>query len=237
MKKLSYIIILINILFSYVAKAQNENKILTISSTFVSGNIWRGTSSSEIPNFQPTIDYTFNNFCVGTWASTDFVSDYQEFDLYFGYTYKAISATFYDYFWNFPENYFNYKNLTTSHYYELELIYEPSPFPIKLQIATMLYGVDKKFNYDSTETNLSKNNHSIYMELGYNIDLKATNLYPFVGITPFDGLYGQGFDIINLGFTVSKELQISNKFILPIFVSTIINPQIRNYYCVFGFGL
>ncbi len=231
-------ITLISLFFSYVAVAQDENEEspLSVSATLVNSYIWRGMTSSAAPNFQPSFTYSFGGFYAGTWGSTDFTGNYKELDLLVGYSIGPISATVYDYFWSFPEKYFDYSKSATSHLYEFELVFEPEALPIRIQVATMFYGADKKYSY-SNETDSTKNNYSTYFELGYNINLKGNNLYPFIGITPFDGMYGTGLNVINAGITASRDIKITDKFVLPISVSAVMNPQTQDYFCVFGFTL
>jgi len=49
------------------------------------------------------------------------------------------------------------------------------------------------------------------------------------------GFYGQETaGLINLGFTLSKEIKITESYSLPIFGSLITNPEAENIFMVFG---
>lgn len=235
---ISLILISLLVIFSsnIFAQDESEESPLTVSATFVSNYAWRGALASASPNIQPFVSYTVGGLYVGALGSTDFAGEYKEMDLFVGYSFGGFSATIYDYYWS-TKKYFDYKNETTGHIYELELIFEPEAFPITLYGATMLYGEDKKYFWDATETDLNKNNYSTYFEIGYTFDVKGNSLYPFIGITPFTGFYGENFNVINSGLTFSRDIQITEKFCLPVSASTIINPQTQNYFFVFGLTL
>lgn len=236
LKFLSFIGIFV-ILFSTNVKSQEEvveESPLSLSTSFVSTYVWRGTTACSSPSIQPSFTYSIGNFYVGTWGATDFIGTYKELDWFAGYYFKGLSATVYDYFWSFGEEYFDYNPETTQHYFELEFVFEPEAIPLRLQAATMLWGADKKYFYDDQETDVEKSNFSTYIELGYNFDIKGNTLFPFVGLTPFTGLYGEDFSVINTGLTASRDFVINDKLTLPISVSAIMNPQTEDYFYVFS---
>jgi len=233
MRKFTTITLILTMLSCFLTnltKAQEDESPLTVSCALVSNYVWRGAISSSTPNFQPYVSYGFGNFSVGMLGSTDFLGEYKEADLFVGYSIGGLSATIYDYFWS-TKKYFDYKNETTGHICEFELIFEPEAFPIRLYGATMFYGEDKD------EVDPSKNNYSTYFEIGYTFDIKGNSIYPFIGITPFTGFYGENFSVINSGITFSRDIQITEKFTLPISTSLILNPSNQDYFCVFGIYL
>jgi hypothetical protein len=50
------------------------------------------------------------------------------------------------------------------------------------------------------------------------------------------GFYGDYMGVVNLGLTTTKEIEITNKFKLPLTVSLITNPQAEKIYLVAGFS-
>lgn len=223
------------------AQDNEETSLFTISADMVSTYIWRGATVSSTPNIQPLIAVGGGNFSFGIWGSTDLAYNslgaYKELDFFIGYSAGGFSANLYDYYWNPTTKYFNYDNETTGHIFELELSYENEKVPFKISAATMLYGDDKKWYYDAEETDMKKNNYSTYFELGYTFTSGKNTLYTFLGLTPFTGMYGVDFNGVNLGFTANREIQINEKFSLPIFITAAANPQTENIFLVFGFTL
>ncbi len=247
-KNIIILISLITILFPVLVRAQEEKeKKVTLDGNvdLVSRYIWRGACLSKAPNIQPGV-YMNTSFglSVGAWGSYSIMGDYAEADFTASYTFKGVSLTFYDYFVmdeSISDNkYFNYKNATTGHQFDLILGYQgPEKFPIKFTAATMVYGADKKVSemvidtitMDTTRTYV--NNYSTYLELQYTfLDM----LDVFVGVTPFEGVYGSSFGVVNAGINAHKSFKITEKFQLPVFVSIIANPQKQNIFFVAGVG-
>ncbi len=87
--------------------------------------------------------------------------------------------------------------------------------------------------------------YSSYLELSYPFKCKGLDFNVFAGGTPNkadtkkdeSGFYGNDPGIVNLGFTVSKDLPITEKFSLPLSASLITNPQAQNIFLVFGISL
>ncbi len=232
-------------------RSQQLNKFsVKASAELVSSYIWRGVPSfSDLngqsilsPNLQPTLGLVKGGFEAGAWGSTDFTGTYKEMDLYASYTFKTVTATITDYYWdlNWLSNpYFSYKNETTSHVIEATLAYKGSDFPLNITLATMLYGADKK----PAESGILRNNYSTYLELGYSFKVDNYTVDPFMGMTPTDGFYGDGygmvsgFGVVNLGLTVNRKIQLTEKYETTLRSSLIFNPQQDKAYLVLGVTL
>ena len=244
-KKSIYMGIIISMLFvSFNTKAQEENKAkskINVSASMVSTYIWRGGLASATPNIQPSVSIGNGNFSFGVLGSTDLAYNvagaFKELDFFIGYSANGFSVNIYDYFWNPTAKYFDFDNETTGHIFELELVYENENIPFRISAATMLYGDDKKHSYDATETDFKKNNYSTYFELGYTFTSGNNSIYTFLGSTPFTGMYGADFNGVNLGFTANRDIKITDKFTLPIFVTAAANPQTEKVFVVVGFSL
>ncbi|OQY03779.1 MAG: hypothetical protein B6I20_04350 [Bacteroidetes bacterium 4572_117] len=245
--KVNYVFATILIMFfllpNNAIQAQDEepDSKISVSASMVSSYIWRGGLVSATPNIQPSVSMAMGDFSFGFLGSTDlaFNADtaYKEIDFFVTYSTSGFSATFYDYFWHPDAKYFNYKNESTGHVFELEFAYENEGIPFKISTATMFYGDDKKHFYDNDETDLNKSNFSTYVELGYTFTLGNNSVYTFLGLSPFTGMYGNDFSVINLGFSANRDIKITDKFTLPVFVTIAANPQTEIAFFVFGFSL
>ena len=99
-----------------VASAQGT---FSTGADIVSSYVWRGVPQDRAvvgnpslgsPNIQPYVSYSIGGFTAGAWASTSFLGNVKEVDLYGTYAFSsALSLTLTDYNWNFAGNYFNYE--------------------------------------------------------------------------------------------------------------------------------
>lgn len=214
----------------------------------VTSYIWRGSPAYAqlgdrnvlAPSFQPGFALNYSGFKVGTWGSIDFTGTYKELDYYLSYSLKGFTLAFTDYYWAsdwITQNYFDYQNDSTSHFVEAALSYKGEKVPISIMVATMIYGADKQYE------DPGKNNYSTYIELGYGFKISEYNLDLFLGMTPFDGLYGDGyggrdgFAVVNTGVTGSRKIKITENFSLPVKASVIANPQARKLFLVFAISI
>ncbi|MEI8047892.1 MAG: hypothetical protein WCI92_10980 [Bacteroidota bacterium] len=249
-KTLTTLLAMLMFMEVFHVKAQEKNAFsVKASAELVSCYVWRGAPAySSIngqttlsPNIQPTLGFVFGGLEIGAWGSTDFTGTYQEMNLYASYSTNGITATITDYYWDADwatTPYFLYKNETTGHIIEGSLAYGFKKIPLKITMATMLYGADKKPL--ENENDKITNNFSTYFELGYSFKVNAYNFDTFMGITPADGFYGDGygnvtgFGVVNLGVTGYKKIQISEKFETTLRSSLIFNPQQEKAYLVLG---
>ena len=216
------------------------------SVSFYSRYLWRGQElGGAYPSIQPTLELSKGKFTLGAFGafSTSGIIPNQEVDLYANYTFLKDMFTFTvtDYF--FPKdtafyNYFDYQKKSTGHVYETSLKFNGTDkIPFTLFIATNVYGNDAK----KTDGNI---NYSTYVELGYTKKVKDATMNLFIGSAlnaPGDNILGYYANsktgIVNLGITVSKDMQITDKFTLPVTTSLIFNPDAKKIYFVFGFTL
>jgi len=209
-----------------------------ITADLVSSYVWRGvlSTATPTPNIQPTFAFVKGGLELGAWGSTDFIGSYKEIDLYASYTTDFFKFTVTDYNWNFKTGYFNYKKEETDHILEGSIVYfGPKSFPLSLSVNVMVFGADKKYDAGLMAADPEKQAYSTYIELGY----VYKNFYPFLGITPSDGYYGDGyggatgFGVVNLGITGTKSWSITDHFSLPLKATLGFNPQKEDAYLVF----
>ncbi len=244
---LSFCLITFFMLLNFSSFSQDEGSKtqLNFSSDFMSRYVWRGLQlGGAYPSIQPKMELSKANFSLGAWGafSTNALQN-QEIDIYASYTFakEMFTFTITDYF--FPSdtaayNYFVYDKDATAHLFEASLKFNGTDkIPFTLLLATNFYGADtKKLNGNNTL--------STYVELGYECKIKEVKLNSFIGSAvnaPGDnitGFYGNTkTGIINLGVTAYKDIQITDKFALPLSSSLILNPYAKSIFFVFGFTL
>jgi hypothetical protein len=223
-----------------------QNKLtLDPGADLISRYIWRGTDFGNSPAIQPALELGYGGFTLGVWGSyctND--ANFQEMDLFASYTIKElVTLTVTDYF--FPNgrtennDYLNYDNDSTGHVFEGMVKFNGTDkIPVSLMIATNFAGADAR-------TADNKLQYSTYIELGYSTKVGENSLDIFIGGTPTNpdqdkgesGYYGPRAGIVNLGLTVGRDIQISEKYALPVNVSLIVNPVQENIFLVFGISL
>jgi hypothetical protein len=230
-----------------------------LGADFVSRYIWRGADYGNSPAIQPNASFSVAGFKIGAWGSYSFgpyskkindstvmtVGNFIETDFTASYTLKGFALGFTDYFFpnqvnpNVDNNYFNYKNATTGHTIEAFLSYAgPDKFPLQVFAGVLVYGADKGKDSTGVIGLGTTNNYSAYFEAGYQFTIKSIGVKPFIGAIPYaSSWYGKSAGIVNLGFTASKSIRITNDFSLPVYTSIITNPQAESIFFVFGLTL
>lgn len=240
---LSFLVFLISV---YAVFAQDELKkgSIDLGSDFTSRYVWRGTDFGRSPSIQPYLSLKYKNIELGAWgAFTTNGPDIQETDLYLSYSpIDELTITLTDYF--FPNdaltqnNYFEYGSSATTHLFELSASFNGTDnLPLSFLVATVFYGADKINNYKLSDPLNTDQNFSSYIELGYNFSIGENSCNTFLGVTTHDGLYGYGFNVVNIGITGYKDIKLTDNFTLPISSSLIVNPQSQNIFLVFGLSL
>jgi len=223
-----------------------------------------GSSPSIQPYLEYGFGNEDHSFAIGAWGaySLSGTQTGQEADLYISYTLKEIvSLTITDYF--FPDetvarnSYFNYnmdwdkinsgEKDQTGHVVEAAISFNGTEkIPVSLMFAMNVWGADSRKYEEQAGTMVPEDGivMSKYLELGYSTDVKGIAVDVFAGMTLDNpevdkgepaGFYGQeSWGVINLGLTLSKEIQITENYSLPIFGSLITNPEAENIFMVFG---
>ena len=230
MRKIKFLAICAIAVFTVTsAKAQ-----FATGADIVSSYIWRGVpqeGTKGTPNIQPFVSFTTGSFTIGSWASSSFLGNVKEVDLYATYTISpALAVTITDYNWGFTKSYFDY-GTTTDHIYEATLAYTgPEKFPISASINTMFAGNDKSL------TDATKQAFTTYIELGYQVT-------PLVKVFAGGVLGGSAnyattaAGVTNVGIKVSKSVVITDKFSLPVYGILGANPYSGGAFFVAGITL
>lgn len=235
MKKIKFLAICgIAVLSTMSVKAQ-----FATGADIVSSYVWRGVPQDlsvagnptlASPNIQPYVSFTTGGLTLGSWASSSFLGNIKEVDLYATYAFSsafAVTLTDYNYNFAYQPNYFKYGN-GTGHVFEGTLAYTGAAF--SASVNTMFAGADKK------PSDASKQALSTYIELGYQINPLAKI---FLG-----GVLGQsnnylttGAGVTNVGIKVTKSIAITDKFSLPVYGILGANPYAKNAFFVAGITL
>ena len=182
----------------------------------VSSYVWRGTQFGSGAHVQPYMDLGSGNLTGGVWGSfpTSAKGGGNELDLWVSYDFGPLALTLTNY--TFPGDggvYADGEGLFNGDYTELAA-------------STSIMGVDLSAGY-FTEV------EALYVELGFSTG--AVDIAFGYGDDQGDAFYADGGSgIVNMSFSGSKNIQISDTYTLPVFGSFIINPEAETAFLVFG---
>ena len=222
-------ITLIVILFCAIS-AQSQD--VFINADFVSSYIWRGMDSGNAC-VQPSLGVNWKGLTAYAWGSTEFRNKNNEIDLSLEYECKNLTLYANNSFTQTEEEpfkYFNYNSHSTGHTFEIGAGYMLSEkLPLSISWYTVFAGNDYREN--------EKRAWSSYCEVSYPFSVKDVSMSIEAGFTPWDGMYSNKFNVVNVGLSATKELKITSNFSLPIFGKLIANPYEEQVYFVFGLSL
>lgn len=240
---------------------KGSNLDFDIGADLMSRYVWRGTQfGGNGPSVQPGITMSWKGLEVGFWGaySLNGINNVQELDLYASYTFldDMFSVAITDYF--FPDealvyNPFEYKKDTTAHILEGTLSFNGTEkFPISILLAMNFYGADaEQLSDDPNSTDFNQKTgiqNSTYLEFGYSTTIRELSFDAFAGFnltSPKEanlndgyvgetGYYGSKRGMVNLGFTLGKEIPVTELYSIPLSASIITNPVDDKIYFVLG---
>ncbi len=209
---------------------------IELSANFQSRHIWRGSLTCDSWNLQPTFNVSKDNFLLGAWAVYTVNNSYAEVNLYASYSLGSFTFSLLDYYCPTEtvrfNRFFDLKQSTTQHTIDATLSFDGTDkLPFTLMVSTMLWGED-------LDPVTADNYYSTYLEAGYSWRRTANQHFDFsAGITPFNGYYADGFNVVSLSASMHQTLKINDSFNLPIFGKLILNPYTENLFFVFGLTL
>jgi hypothetical protein len=227
-----FMVVLLSMLFVLVplaeVKAQDEESPFSVGADIMSRYVWRGLDYGAAPSIQPYLEFSAGGFAIGAWGAytTGFSAanmlGIQEMDLYATYTIADIvTVGVTDYFFpresDYNYNYFDYGSDTTGHLIEGMVSFNGlDNLPLSLMVGYNMI-----------------NDNSVYVELGYSFSI----LDMFLGAG--NGIYTSedGFGVVNMGISSSKDIPITENFSLPVSASLITNPDAKQIHLVFGISL
>ncbi|MBP7152644.1 MAG: hypothetical protein KBA43_08280 [Paludibacteraceae bacterium] len=209
------IICFLTISIPILTKSQN----FTVSTDIVSSYVWRGVKYADA-SIQPTLTFSHQNFSIGSWGSAG-IDGFMEMDLYAKYAFNfGLSLGVTDYYYP-GSNVFDYSTETGSHGYEINLGYG-------------IKGLSLSANYILNEAGAAGTvGGDKYFEIGYAFNKFSIFAGAGDGWHTADG----SFQVVNVGLSVTKDMQITDSFKLPLKGSAILNPATEQYYLTVGITL
>lgn len=203
----------------------------TVGADVVSRYIWRGCDLGDAA-FQPTLGVSTAGFDLSLWGSTGIVNftDTKEFDVTLSYGIAGLSVGVTDYWFSTGiepyGRYFGYKEKETDHVFEAFLGYDLGFASISWY--TNFAGNDFKANGDRA--------YSSYCEISAPFSAFGADWTATAGFVASESVeyVTEGFSVTNLSVTATKELEISDRFSLPISAGLTVNPCSEMAYLTFG---
>lgn len=220
---------------SNAATAQEKFEA-NVGADIVSNYIWRGQDCGGV-SIQPTLSVAKSGLSLTAWGSVGFSkSDTKEIDLTLGYEKNGFNVAVTDYWFHNPDaeaenpemgtvKYFEYGAHSTAHVFEATVGYDFGP--LALSWNTYFAGDDyTKKNGDRA--------YSSYFEATAPFRLGGLDFAAEVGITPWEGAYSTGFNVVNIGLGASKDIKITDSFTVPAYAKVVVNPNSEKAYFIFG---
>jgi len=221
-----FLVVVIAAFFAPIStSAQEEEATKEKSSPFsvgadlVSSYVWRGLKYGG-PALQPYVEFGVAGFSIGAWGSFGIgpiEEAVNEADLYAGYSFDfGLSIGVTDYYYQ-GSPYFRYNTDSASHAFEGNLGYEIGGFSIAAN-----------YIFNDARNGAGSQGGDMYFEAGYSFSYFNIFLGAGDGWHTTDG----EFNVCNIGIGASKELQITEKFALPISGTVIVNPEAEEFNLV-----
>ncbi|MBK8807919.1 MAG: hypothetical protein IPO21_15250 [Bacteroidales bacterium] len=214
---------------STVAFAQEEAKAEVAEESKVSidggldiysSYVWRGSKFGKGPAFQPWVEGAFGNLAIGGWGSVNAGSaEAFEMDTYISYSFDfGLGITVSDYFFGDSVG-LGYLDFKTNHYIEPSLSYE-----IKAFTFTGAYMFLPGFS----------NGGDMYFEAEFSKGAFSFALGAGNGQYTSAGKFAGDFMLCNVKIGASKELQITEKYAIPLSAAVIFNPATEGFFIAAG---
>ena len=230
------ILIITAILFTAAVTAKAQDTLeTTIGTDLVSQYVWRGQDLGGV-SVQPTLGLSYKGLSLSAWGSAGLSNpaDTREFDLTLAYTIGGFNIGVTDYWFNAgldPLNrYFAYAADCTNHVFEANVGYD-------FGFASLQWYTNFAGNDGLTPD--EKCAYSSYVEVNVPFVLGGVDWTATAGAVPFaTDFYGvEGFGVVNVALTASKDIRITDSFSIPVFAQVAANPYSENAFFVFGITL
>jgi hypothetical protein len=213
--------------------AQGE---LDLGATTVSRYLWRGIQLDNSVNFQPYMMYYTSNFEIGASSSMSLTKDFNEVYFWAAYSVNTslLNAKFYvaDFYYEYlGSDFTNFKTekrdgVEGNHYVEGYVEFTSDNSPFKLLLSSSLWNDPDNSMY--AEVSYSKS-HSNDLESSFSLGgslKKSTRWY-----------YTDKAGIVNVSYELSKQVQITPEYALPVTVSSIFNPTGKSFYVILSISI
>lgn len=189
--------------------------------------IWRGMemiTEDAAPVVFPAVNYQNRGFYAYVMGGYSLNGKYSEVDSGLSYTYKWITVGINDYYYPTTttpnDQYFNFKSKETGHWLEAVVTIAPEKIPAYLTVSNFFAGADKDLDGNQA--------YSTYVELGGHYGfLNDHQLALAVGMAFNKSCYNayeHGFGVCNLELKYTYNVNINDKFTLPLSAAYIVNP-------------
>ncbi len=210
---------------SFGAKLTESNFHLGVS--LQTKYVWRGMEMITVnsaPVVFPGINYSKNGFYAYILGGYSLNGQYAEVDAGISYTYKWITVGINDYYYpttTIPDDlYFCFKPRETGHWLEAAITIAPESIPAYLTVSNFFAGAD--INLEGRQA------YSTYAELGGYYDFMNDHQLALAVGVAFNkscyNAYEHGFGVCNVELKYTYNVNLNDKFTLPLSVSYIVNP-------------
>ncbi|HAX94336.1 MAG TPA: hypothetical protein DCY25_10410 [Bacteroidales bacterium] len=211
------LLLIINSLPLKVSAQEESGSKFNVNTGLYSNYIWRGSKLGQGPAFQPSVDFSEGGFTIGVWGSFD-AAGYTEADPYISYSFPfGLSLGLTDYYLpDLPLS--ETSRLSGSHALELNSGFE-------------LGGFSLSANYIVNEAGgIGSDGGDKYFQIGY--DFADIGIFAGAG----DGWHTSDgvFNICNLGLEVSREIEVTDRFSVPVTGQVVVNPDSGKLFVVVG---
>jgi len=79
-----------------------------------------------------------------------------------------------------------------------------------------------------------KRANSTYISAVAPFKLGGVDMSLELGVTPWEGLYADKFNLVNIDITGTKEIKVTDSFTIPAFSKVVLNPAAKETHFVFG---
>ena len=221
-----------------VVGGDDKKVSVSVGAEIVSSYVWRGTYQTGA-SIQPYLSVDAFGFSLGAWGSTPFAGladASKEFDLSLFYGYRGLSVGLTDYWWTGEGNaYFSAWKEETAltgncHYLEGSVSYafeESLSFPLSVGWNTIFY-----CPFDKTSE--GKQRFSSYFDVTYGFSVKQINCSAGIGFSPWTGIYGDNFQVMDVTLKAARTVSFGNAFETELSVAAIFAPANDDAFLVFG---
>ena len=209
------------LLIGALTAGAQDNIETSLGTDLVSQYVWRGQELGGV-SVQPSLGVSYKGLSLSAWGSVGLANplDTRELDFTLAYGAGGFNIGVTDYW--FPE--------ISSNVYEANVGYD-------FGFASLQWFTN--FAGDDSLTGDGRLAYSSYLEINVPFSLGGVDWTATAGAVPFaTDFYGVSrFSVINLAMTASKDIQVTDKFSIPIFAQLAANPYTKNAYLVFGITL
>lgn len=205
---------------------EEEESVWSTGFDIYTSYIWRGAKFGSGPAFQPFVDATIGGFSIGAWGSVNSSwNESLEMDLYVSYSFGPVSLTLTDYYFGD-----DWTEMDMTHYIEPMVGIEAGGFSATLAYMFLPAVDDDPETPTEDESADFGEEGDLYLEAAYSFG--SVDLALGLG----DGQYTDDgdFNVCNITIGTSKEVEISEKFTLPVSGSVTLNPSTGGFFITAG---